>query len=226
MSILFQPIIHYHSKENKKNAPLALKDFLSTKRDYFSEKYVISIIKSSNFFCKQDLSLNTNQANSEPDIKNNKNPSEIYEIKTFWNQKGCEELSLDEDFVKTYNDLNFNEDLDYQFENWDKPEKYNKYTQNLIKKMRKKPMNYILFMINTFCIDNDSIMMNTSVDIDAKKWQYILLSNNFKFCIYIIKPTLFNKFVIYKIKQESIEFNFVENQDFFTNYVTIESLTI
>lgn len=56
----FTPTIHYHAKDDKKGNPLAIKDFLSKKHQdqHFSEKYVIEIIKQSNFFKNRDLSQN------------------------------------------------------------------------------------------------------------------------------------------------------------------------
>lgn len=224
----FTPTIHYHAKDDKKGNPLAIKDFLSKKHQdqHFSEKYVIEIIKQSNFFKNRDLCLVEEQSNKEPDVIDKKTNIK-YEIKTFWNQSGCEMLSLDKDFAKTFKALNFNEDLDFQFKNWNKPDNYNNTTKNIIKKMKNKQMNYILFMINCFCLDSPSMFsFYGSIDIDALKWQYVLKANNFNFTIYIIKPTFFNQFAIHEITKESIKKEVVSYNDFFKKYITTENISI
>lgn len=107
----FTPTIYYHSKNDVPNAPLALRDFLSLRENdkNFAEKYVIKLLKHSCFFQNQDLTLVEIQNDSEPDIVDNLNKTIKYEIKTFWNQEGCEMLSLGKDFEKTFKALNFND---------------------------------------------------------------------------------------------------------------------
>ena len=225
----FIPTIHYHSKNDRKNAPLALRDFLSLREndEHFAEKYVIDILKCSRFFYKQNLVLVENQSNKEPDIIDKLNKNNKYEIKTFWNKKGCEMLSLEKDFDKVFKALNFDEDLEFQFNNWNKPENYNETSKSIIKKMKNKPMNYILFMIQTFCLDdNNSFTFNASTDIDILKWQHVLKINNFDFMIYIIKPTLFNQFAIYQISKNSIDKEIINYDDFFKKYITIEKISM
>ncbi len=220
--------IYYHPKDGKKENPLAIKDFLSRKHQdqYFTEKYVIEILKQSKFFKGQDLCLVESQSNKEPDVID-KNTNTKYEIKTFWNQSGCERLSLDKDFAETFKALNFVEELDYQFKNWNKPENYNKTSKRIIEKMKNKQMNYVLFMINCFCLDNSNLFsFPGSTDIDALKWQYVLKVNDFNFTIYIIKPTLFNKFTIHAITNKTIKKELISYNDFFEKYITTEAILI
>jgi hypothetical protein len=213
----------YHNKNDIKDNPLALCDFLSLRENdsLFTEKYVREIVSNSSFFVGQDLEVVTSQNKSEPDLIDKLNKQNIYEVKTFWKQKGCEMLSNGIDFKQTYKELSFNEDLDFQFNNWDKPNNYNKSTQNLIEKMKKKPMNYILFMLNTFSLkDRNLFTFEVFTDIDAIKWQYILKVNNFSFKIFVIKPTILNQFAINRISQTSIQEEIISYNDFFSKYIT------
>ncbi|GEM_PF-4246367 len=225
----FTPTIHYHSKNDIPNAPLALRDFLSLRKNdkYFAEKYVIEILKHSRFFQNQDLTLVEIQNDSQPDVVDNLNKTTKYEIKTFWNQEGCEMLSLGKNYKNTFKALSFNESLKHQLINWNKPENYNQTSKSIIEKMKKKPMNYILFMINTFCLDDDKTMMvEGSEDVDVLKWQFVLKSNSFDFKIFIIKPTLFNKFAIYCINKVKIEKEILNYNDFFEKYITVENISL
>lgn len=234
----FQPIMHYHTRDKKKGNPIALRDFLSLRNEdpHFSEKYVIKIMKNSKFFNGQQLQLIEEQSHNEPDIIDVLNEDNKYEVKTFWNESGCELLSLNKDFGDVYKELCINEELEYQFSNWNKPDMYNETSKNLIEKMKKKsmdyillmkkkPMDYILLMVNTFSLDNKNIYhLDRSIDVDVLKWQYVLNVYDFNFAIYLIKPTYYNQFTIYHITKNNIENDIINYNDFFEKYVTIEKI--
>jgi len=216
--------IYFHSKDDLPGNPPAICDFLSLRKNdsLFTEKYILNIIKNSNFFIGQELQVIESQSHSEADIIDI-NSKTLYEVKTFLNQSGCESLSLGKIFLKTFESLLINETIEEQLNNWDKPEKYDKITKKIISKMKKKQMDYIIFMLTSFCLEsNSSFSSICTTDIDVEKWQYILKLLSYRYKVYIIKPTLFNQFAIYQISTSSINKEIIDFKDFFDKYITIK----